>query len=105
MRDPKEMADKLHEMGVKLMVSMWPTINEKSENYQEMLDGNMLIRTAAGSNRVFDFYGQQAEIDPTNPQTRRFVWDKLKKNYIDNGVDCFGLMRQSRKSIRNNLII
>ena len=87
-RDPKEMADKLHEMGVKLMVSMWPTINEKSENYQEMLDGNMLIRTAAGSNRVFDFYGQQAEIDPTNPQTRRFVWDKLKKNYIDNGVDC-----------------
>lgn len=85
--DPKEMADKLHDMGIKLMVSMWPTINQKSENYREMLDRNMLIRTKSGSNRVFDFYGPQAEIDPTNPVTREFVWDKLKKNYIDNGVD------------------
>ena len=87
-QDPKNMSEKLHEMGVKLMVSMWPTINEKSENYKTMLDGNMLIRTAQGSNKVFDFYGPQAEIDPTNPDTRKFVWQKLKENYIDNGVDC-----------------
>lgn len=86
--NPKEMADKLHDMGIKLMVSMWPTINGNSENYAEMLDRNMLIRTTRGSNRVFDFYGPQAEIDPTNVETREFVWSKLKKNYIDNGVDC-----------------
>ena len=85
--DPKAMADELHEMGVKLMVSMWPTINEKSENYREMLDHNMLVRTVSGGNRLFDFYGPQALIDPTNPETREFVWDKLKRNYIDNGVD------------------
>ena len=85
--DPKAMADQLHEMGVKLMVSMWPTVNEKSENYREMLDNNMLIRTANGGNRLFEFYGPQALIDPTNPETRKFVWDKLKTNYIDNGVD------------------
>lgn len=86
--NPKEMADKLHDMGIKLMISMWPTINENSENYAEMLDRNMLIRTTRGSNRVFDFYGPQAEIDPTNVETREFVWSKLKKNYIDHGVDC-----------------
>lgn len=85
--NPKEMTEKLHGMGTKLMVSMWPTVNEKSENYREMLENNMLIRTKSGSNRVFDFYGPQAEIDPTNPETRRFVWQKLKENYIDNGVD------------------
>lgn len=85
--EPKKMADKLHEMGIKLMVSMWPTINENSENYREMLENNMLIRTKSGSNRVFDFYGPQAEIDPTNPATREFVWNRLKENYIDNGVD------------------
>ncbi len=85
--DPKGMADKLHSMGIKLMVSMWPTINEKSENYREMQENNMLMRTRSGSNRVFDFYGPQAEIDPTNPQTREFVWRKLKENYMDNGVD------------------
>ncbi|MCI9676347.1 MAG: hypothetical protein HFH06_11415 [Lachnospiraceae bacterium] len=85
--NPREMADKLHDMGIKLMVSMWPTINEKSENYREMRDNNMLIRTKSGSDRVFDFYGPQAEIDPTNPLTREFVWKKLKDNYIDQGVD------------------
>lgn len=86
--DPKAMTEELHQMGMKLMVSMWPTINEKSVNYREMLDNNMLIRTVRGSNRVFDFYGPQAEIDVTNPETRRFVWDRLKENYLDVGVDC-----------------
>lgn len=85
--DPKAMADELHKMGIRLMVSMWPTINEHSENYHYMLEHNMLMRTASGSNRVFDFYGPQAEIDPTNPETRKYVWRKLKENYIDNGVD------------------
>ncbi len=86
--DPKKMTEELHDMGVKLMVSMWPTINEHSENYRHMLENNMLIRTVSGSNRVFDFYGPQAEIDPTNPETRAYVWKRLKENYIDNGVDC-----------------
>lgn len=85
--DPKKMADELHEMGIKLMVSMWPTINENSENYEYMLNHNMLLRTTSGSNRVFDFYGPQAEIDATNPDTRKYVWNRLKENYIDNGVD------------------
>ncbi len=87
-KNPKKMADELHEMGIKLMVSMWPTVNEKSENYYYMLDNNMLVRCAKGSNRIFDFKGPQAEIDPTNPETREFVWKRLKENYIDNGVDC-----------------
>lgn len=85
--DPKAMVDELHKMGIKLMVSMWPTINEHSENYQYMLEHNMLLRTASGSNRVFDFYGPQAEIDPTNPDAREYIWNRLKENYIDQGVD------------------
>lgn len=86
-QNPKEMADELHSMGIKLMVSMWPTINENSENYKYMLEHNMLLQTASGSNRVFDFYGPQAEIDPTNPDTGEYVWERLKENYIDKGVD------------------
>jgi alpha-D-xyloside xylohydrolase len=85
--DVKAMTDELHKMGVRLVVSMWPTINEKSENYWYMRENNMLIRTTKGSDRVFDFYGPQAEIDVTNPATREFVFSKLKENYLDNGVD------------------
>lgn len=83
----RAMADELHDMGTKLIVSVWPTINENSENYKYMSDNNMLMRTVHGSDRVFDFYGWQAEIDVTNPATRDYVWSKLKQNYIDNGVD------------------
>lgn len=86
-QDVKAMTDELHKMNTKLVVSMWPTINGNSENYSYMRDNNMLIRTAAGSDRVFSFYGWQAEIDVTNPATREFVWSRLKENYIDNGVD------------------
>ncbi len=85
--DVKAMANEIHDMGTKLIVSMWPTINEKSENYQYMSENNMLMRTSRGSDRVFNFYGWQAEIDVTNPATREYVWSKLKENYIDNGVD------------------
>ena len=85
--DVKAMADEIHETGAKLIVSMWPTINENSENYHHMSENNMLMRTSRGSDRVFNFYGWQAEIDVTNPATREYVWSKLKENYIDNGVD------------------
>lgn len=85
--DVKAMTDELHEMGTLLAVSVWPTINENSENYRYMRENNLLIRTSRGSDRVFPFYGWQAEIDVTNPATRDFVWRRLKENYIDNGVD------------------
>lgn len=85
--DVKAMTDELHSMGVKLVVSTWPTINENSENYEYMSKNDMLIKTTRSSDRVFDFYGPQAEIDATNPKTRSFVFNKLKENYLDNGVD------------------
>ncbi|MBQ7202502.1 MAG: hypothetical protein IJS03_00640 [Eubacterium sp.] len=86
-QDVPAMARELHEMGTKLIVSMWPTINENSENYDYMLKNDMLISKTDGTNRVFNFYGPQAEIDVTNPKTREFVFGKLKENYLDNGVD------------------
>lgn len=85
--DPKAMCEELHSYGMKVMVSMWPTINENSENYRYMLEHNMLVRTVSGGNRLFEFHGPQALIDPTNPATRKYVWNRLKENYIDNGVD------------------
>lgn len=87
--DVKAMADEIHETDTKLIVSMWPTINEKSENYRHMVNNNMLIRTSRGSDRLFDFYGWQAQIDVSNPATREYVWSRLKENYADKGVDAF----------------
>ena len=85
--DVKAMTKELHEMGVRLYVSVWPTINENSENFEYMSKNDMLIKTKDGSGKVFSFYGPQHEIDATNEETRKFVWGKIKQNYIDNGVD------------------
>ncbi len=89
--DVRAMTDELHAMGTRLAVSVWPTVNENSENYEQMRREGLLIRTHDGSNRVFNFYGPQCEIDATNPAARAFVWQKLKENYLDNGVDLLWL--------------
>lgn len=89
--DPEQMCGELKEMGIRPVVSIWPTINPNSENYREMNEGNMLIRTENGQYGIFNFYGLQTYIDPTNPAAREFVWNKIKENYYDKGIHSFWL--------------
>ena len=89
--DVPAMTRELHEMGVRLAVSVWPTINENSENYAEMKEKGLLISRTDGGDRVFSFYGPQAEIDATNPATRAFVFEKIRRNYLSQGVDALWL--------------
>lgn len=89
--DPKAMCDELIEMGIEPVVSIWPTINPKSKNYRAMNDENMLIRTENGQYGTFEFYGQQTFIDVTNPATRKYVWEQIKKTYYSYGIKTFWL--------------
>lgn len=89
--DPKAMCDELKEMGIEPVVSVWPTISPKSENWDEMNNRNMLVRTENGQYPTFDFFGMITFIDPTNPETAKFYWDKVKKNYYDYGIKNFWL--------------
>ncbi len=87
--DPKAMVDELHSMGIKVCVSVWPSVDRRSENFGEMFENGMLIRTERGSIQTYDYLGDCLEIDATNPETRDYVWAKLKKNYADYGIDMF----------------
>ena len=89
--DPTAMCKELEDMGIKPIVSIWPTINPKSENYATMNEANMLVRTENGQYGTFEFYGQQTFIDPMNPATRKFVWNKIKENYYHHGIHNFWL--------------
>lgn len=89
--DPKAMCEELHAMGTKVVVSVWPTVDRKSENFQEMFDLGLLIRTERGSMQTYDFQGDCVEIDVTNPQAQEYLWEKCKKNYYDYGIDMFWL--------------
>src|SRR5260370_20052686 len=46
--DPAGMVSELEEMGVKLMVSIWPTVKPVSENFPIIQPRGLLIRTERG---------------------------------------------------------
>lgn len=89
--DPKAMCEELEEMGIRLVVSVWPTINPASENYHTMSEANMLVRTENGQFGTFDFYGQQTFVDMMNPAARKFVWNRIRENYCQYGIRSFWL--------------
>ena len=89
--DPEGMVKELKEMGIRLVVSVWPTVDMQSENMDYMADHDLLVRTHRGMPRHMDCMNIAQFADMTNPETREFVWSKLKKNYLDKGVCQFWL--------------
>lgn len=89
--DPKAMVDELHSMGIKVIVSVWPSVDRRSENFWPMQEKGLLIRTERGALQTYDYQGDCVEIDVFNPEARKYVWDVCKKNYYDLGIDSFWL--------------
>lgn len=89
--DPEGMVNELRSMGIELMVSIWPTVDKTSENYEEMLRKGYLIRTDRGIRTSMDFLGNTVFFDATNPKARQYVWEKAKANYYDKGIRVFWL--------------
>ncbi len=89
--DPQSMLDELSEMDTRCMVSIWPTVDRKSINFNEMFEKGLLVRTERGAVQCFDFQGDTVIYDATNPEARRFIWEKAKENYYRYGIDMFWL--------------
>jgi alpha-D-xyloside xylohydrolase len=89
--DPAAMVKELKGMGVELMVSIWPTVENKSENWYEMLEKGLLIRHDRGVRIAMQCDGDATHFDATNPEARQFVWSRVKKHYYDIGIKVFWL--------------
>jgi len=89
--DPDAMIKELKEMGIELMVSIWPTVDKTCENYKKMLEKGYLVRTDRGIRTTMDFLGDTVFYDATNPEARTFVWNTAKKNYYNKGIKIFWL--------------
>ena len=87
--DPDAMVRELKEMGIELMISVWPTVQEDSVNYREMRELGLLTRTEHG-NRMHQL-GNACFADMTNPAARRYVWQKIHDNYRRYGIRVFWL--------------
>jgi alpha-D-xyloside xylohydrolase len=97
--DPAAMVAELENMGVKLMVSIWPTVNPASENYAEMEDLGLLVASERGipvhlgiwdrgsgdGRALMSFY------DSTNPAAREYIWAKAKEGYYKYGIKTWWL--------------
>ena len=90
--DPEGMIRELKELGIETVVSIWPTVDERSRNYGPMADQGMLMRTDRGhALSGSGWMGSNVYYDATNPAAQEYVWNVAKKNYYEKGVHIFWL--------------
>ncbi len=100
--DPEAMIRELNQMGTKLMVSVWPTVDIASENHAELAQMGGLIQPDHG-NLYGTFMGYTTYFDSTHPQARELVWNRSKQNYFDKGVDLFWLDEAEPETAANDM--
>lgn len=74
--NPSQMIDKLHEKNINFMISIWPNMNEESDNYKEFKDNKLLL---AASN-IYDAYSKKG---------RDLYWKQANLGLFKHGVDAW----------------
>jgi alpha-D-xyloside xylohydrolase len=94
--DPAAAVEELARYGTKLMVSVWPSVSPLSEYHAEMERRGLLVGTEFGPvahadwpDKGVDKTVQVAFYDATNPRARDFVWSKVRKHYLELGIDVY----------------
>jgi alpha-D-xyloside xylohydrolase len=89
--DPQAMVREMGEMGVRIMISPWTLVDEKSENYAHMKEHGLFTGSIGGKKDTVDFFGPKYQYDPTNPEAAKYLWSKWRANYVDLGIRTFWL--------------
>ncbi len=74
--DPAGFVEKLHALGVKLMVSIWPIMTGGCENQRELNDGDMML-------------GNRSTYNAFDPQARACYWEQARRGLFAHGVDAW----------------
>ncbi|MEU0388955.1 glycoside hydrolase family 31 protein [Streptomyces chartreusis] len=98
--DPAAMVKELTALGVKLAVSVWPTVEPGSDTHDELRSAGHLVRDSDGGLLTFPWPSRHsgealtrpmAYYDATHPGARAALWQRLDDNYRSLGVGCFWL--------------
>jgi alpha-D-xyloside xylohydrolase len=89
--DVPAMVQELKGLGIELMVSVWPTVDTRSENRAAMEEQGYLIQVDRGHRLNMNWMGETCFFDATNPDARNFVWQRAKENYFRHGIRVFWL--------------
>ncbi|MGP3964161.1 glycoside hydrolase family 31 protein [Nonomuraea sp. 3N208] len=97
--DPQAMVKELDQLGVKLVVSVWPTVEADSDNHPAMRAAGHLVGSVEGGLLTQDWPAKgrgesflpSAYYDATAPNARRTLWRELREHYVELGVEAFWL--------------
>jgi len=91
--DPEAMVRELEGMGVRLMVSIWPTVNRNSANFSEMEERGFLVRPERGTGYLLEFEEVRSSdkvglhfYDATSKDARDYLWQKIREGYYNKGI-------------------
>ena len=88
--DPDAMNRRLHEMGMRSIVSIWPRFETSSRYYNELDAKGYLLKDKDGKTvdgLPFRFDRAGALIDSTNPDARAWYWSHARDNVLSHGFD------------------
>jgi alpha-D-xyloside xylohydrolase len=74
--DPPEFTEKLHELGARLMVSIWPIMTGDCPDQIELREQGMML-------------GNQATYDAFQEKARRAYWEQARRGLFAQGVDAW----------------
>ena len=86
--DPKAMNDKLHQMGIQTMISVWPRFVPTDRYFAEIAGHGWFEHLADGkptNGLPYDRAG--SDIDTTNPEAAKWYWDTIRDNILSKGFD------------------
>jgi alpha-D-xyloside xylohydrolase len=76
--------------GAEIMASLWPSVEDASDNYMTMQSEGLLAATRSGPGTTDSWNGSYIRnYDSTNPEARRFLWSNLYEHYFINGIKNF----------------
>ncbi|WTJ96713.1 hypothetical protein OG607_26490 [Streptomyces sp. NBC_01537] len=97
--DPEAMIEELESLGVRLAVSVWPTVDPGSSNHDMLRDAGLLVGDSHGGLLTFPWparghgpdHQPMTYFDATHPAARRHLWQQLSEHYHSLGVSAFWL--------------
>lgn len=84
--DPKAMIDKIHDLDLKLMISVWPSFGPQTSVCRELEAVNGILERP---NRETECWGRVH--DPLNEQAADVLWGYMNQNLFSLGVDAWWL--------------
>lgn len=96
--DPAAMVAELRELGIRPMVSVWPTLNPQADSFDRFRDRGHLVTIEGGGFGVASMVDTTGEAfvplavyDASHPGAREAVWAAVRDNYLAHGIDAFWL--------------